>query len=87
MATLFKNLKFPDLDKNKLMTLDEDGFIKATNKDIDSIADKNEVASEISEVNKTIESNKTETDNRLAALEASVQSVSAKLTDINGETV
>ena len=76
MSNFYKNMKFPNLEKGKLLTLDEEGVLIASDTNIAEIIDETKLATELNPLN-----------DRVTALETSMGDVQSRLENINGETV
>ena len=76
MSNFYKNMKFPNLEKGKLLTLDEEGVLIASDTNTAEVIDETKLATELNPLN-----------DRVTALETSMGDVQSRLENINGETV
>lgn len=76
MSNFYKNMKFPNLEKGKLLTLDEEGVLIASDTNTTEVIDETKLATELNPLN-----------DRVTALETSMGDVQSRLENINGETV
>ena len=76
MSNFYKNMKFPNLEKGKLLTLNEEGVLIASDTNTTEVIDETKLATELNPLN-----------DRVTALETSVGDVQSRLENINGETV
>ena len=76
MSNFYKNMKFPNLEKGKLLTLNEEGILIASDTNTAEVIDEAKLATELNPLN-----------DRVTALETSMGNVQSRLENINGETV
>ena len=76
MSNFYKNMKFPNLEKGKLLTLNEEGVLIASDTNTTEVIDETKLATELNPLN-----------DRVTALETSMGNVQSRLENINGETV
>ena len=76
MSNFYKNMKFPNLEKGKLLTLNEEGILIASDTNTTEVIDETKLAAELNPLN-----------DRVTALETSMGDVQSRLENINGETV
>ena len=69
-------MKFPNLEKGKLLTLNEEGILIASDTNTVEVIDETKLATELNPLN-----------DRVTALETSMGDVQYRLENINGETV
>ena len=76
MSNFYKNMKFPNLEKGKLLTLHVEGVLIASDTNTAEVIDETKLATELNPLN-----------DRVTALETSMGDVQSRLENINGETV
>lgn len=76
MSNFYKNMKFPNLEKGKLLTLNEEGILIASDTNTAEVINETKLATELNPLN-----------DRVTALETSMGNVQSRLENINGETV
>lgn len=84
--SLEKKLKVKDGITGKVLTVDENGVMASSNKDVDDIAS----ATELSNVESRVTDNETDIsnlDDRVTTLEGTVDEISNQIESINGEVV
>lgn len=76
MSDFYKDMRFPKLEKGKILTLNEEGVLIAGDTNATEIVDETKLAAKLDPLN-----------DRVTALETSVGDVQSRLENINGETV
>lgn len=76
MSDFYKDMRFPKLEKGKILTLNEEGVLIAGDTNTTEIVDETKLAAELDPLNA-----------RVTALETSIGDVQSRLENINGESV
>ena len=76
MSDFYKDMRFPKLEKGKILTLNEEGILIASDTNTAEIIDETKLATKLNPL-----------DDRVTALETSMGDVQSRLENINGETV